>query len=152
LQLALNKQINEKQAIQTATLRWLESHSAEKSLIEHFPETARLRTLREEVAELAAQQQLSAKKFKVSDQSLKKNNVALEQAKNKCLDYEQQLLTAEAEINKILENNSLAELESLLVYQQQRVMDFDELYSLARVNQKVSAGGFFSFFAQETRC
>lgn len=150
LQQALNKQLLEKQAIQTATLRWLEAHSAEKSLLDHFPDTAKLRNLREEIIELDAQQQLSSKKFKVSDQSLKKNEAALEQAKAKSIEYEQQLLKAEDEINKILAGNSFAEMEVLLVEQEQRVVDFDELYALARVNQKVSAGGFFSFFIKKT--
>jgi exonuclease SbcC len=150
LQTALNKQIAEKQALQTATLRWLESHSAEKSLIDHFPDTVRLRELRAEIVELDAQHQIFVKKFKNSDQSLKKNEAALTQAKNKCLDYEQQLLAAEDEVSKILENSTLAELESLLIFQQQRVEDFNELYALARVNQKVSSGGFFSFFSKKT--
>lgn len=150
LQQALNKQINEKQAIQTATLRWLENHSGEKSLLEHFPETARLRALREEITELDARQQRSAKKFKASNQALKKNTAGLAQAKTKCLDYGQQIIEAENEINIILENNSSETLESLLVYQQQRVVDFDELYSLARVNQKVSATGFLNFFAKKS--
>ena len=150
LQQALNKQLHEKQAIQTATLRWLEAHSAEKSLLDHFPDTGKLRTLREEIIELDAQQQLSSKKFKASDQSLKKNEAALEQAKAKSVEYEHQLLKAEDEINKILSGNSLADLEALLAEQEQRVVDFDELYALARVNQKVSGGGFFSFFSKKT--
>ena len=151
LQQALTKQLNEKQAIQTATLRWLESHSGEKSLLDHFPDTAKLRSLREEIIELDAQQQLSSKKFKVSDQTLKKNELALEQAKAKSVDYEQQLFEAEAEIKKILGENTLAELEEALIDQQQRVVDFNELYSLARVHQKVSSGGFFGFFGKKNQ-
>lgn len=149
LQQALTKQINEKLAIQTATLRWLENHSGEKSLLDHFPQTAKLRTLRDEITELDAQHQLHSRKLKVSGQSLKKNDATLEQAKAKCVDYEQQLIVAEDELKQILAGNSLAELESLLVEQQQRVVDFNELYALARVNQKVSSNGFFSFFTKK---
>lgn len=150
LQQTLTRQLNEKQAIQTATLRWLEVHSAEKSLLDHFPETAKLRTLREEIIELDAQQQLSSKKLKASDQSLKKNEAALAQAKTRSLDYEQQLLAAETEVKNILGDTSVAELESLLVEQQQRVLNFNELHALARVHQKFSGGGFFSFFNKQS--
>jgi exonuclease SbcC len=57
---------------------------------------------------------------------------------------------AEDEVNKILGENTLAELESLLIDQQQRVVDFNELYALARVNQKVGSGGFFGFFSKKS--
>lgn len=148
LQLALNKQLKEKQAFQANTLHWLETHTADKSLISHFPDTSKLLSLRAELIELDAQHQLSSRKFKLSDNALKKNTAAIEQAKHAIADFQEQLLYAEKDADDTLEHHTLTDLEILHVEQQQRVVDFNELYSLAKVNEKLTPKRFWNFFSR----
>ncbi len=148
LHLALNKQLKEKQAFQANTIHWLDTHAADKSLLSHFPDTSQLLSLRAELIELDAQHQLSSRKFKLSDNALKKNTAAIEQAKKTIADLHEQLLYAEKDADDTLEHHTLTDLEILHVEQQQRVIDFNELYSIAKVNEKLSARGFWRFFSR----
>jgi len=150
LQLALSKQLNEKQTLQTTTLRWLENHVADKSLLLQMPDTAKLIQFRAELVELDAQHQLSSRKFKVSDSSLKKNTTSIEQARKAIADYQEQLLYAEGDVAVTLENHTATDLEILLVEQQQRVADFNELYALAKVYQKINSTGLWRFLSRFT--
>jgi len=148
LQLTLSKQLNEKQTLQTTTLRWLENHAADKSLLLQMPDTAKLIQLRAELVELDAQHQLSSRKFKVSDSSLKKNTTAIEQARKAIADLQEQLLYAEGDVATTLENHTATDLEILFVEQQQRVADFNELYALAKVHQKINSTGLWRFLSR----
>lgn len=142
---SLGMQINEKTSALNTLSKWLEDHAADQSLLTSFPETARLKNLRAELAELKEQQKAFAKWSKNTSASLKNNQSAIAQENKRIAELKHKLPLAEQALHDLAQGKNLAELEELRQEQQQRVKDFRELYALARANQKLSQSGF-SFF------
>ncbi|TAN71798.1 MAG: chromosome segregation protein SMC [Methylobacter sp.] len=142
---SLGMQIDEKTSVLATTSKWLEDHAADQSLLTSFPETARLKNLRGELAELKEKQKALTKWSKNTTASLKNNESAIAQENKRIAELKHKLPLAEKALHELAEGKNLAELEELRQEQQQRVKDFRELYNLARTNQKLTQSGF-SFF------
>ncbi|MCK9637378.1 MAG: AAA family ATPase [Methylobacter tundripaludum] len=142
---SLNLQIDDKTSLLANVSKWLEEHSADESLLTSFPETARLKNLRAELAELKEKQKAFTKWSKNTTSSLKNSQSAIAQENKRIAELTRKLPLAEKELNELARGRNLAELEELLQEQRERVKDFRELYNLARANQKLSQSGF-SFF------
>ncbi len=142
---ALILQINEKKSVLATVSTWLEAHGADESLLDSFPETARLKNLRAELVELKEQQKTFAKWSKTTTTALKNNKSAVEQETKKIAELKLKLPLSEQALIELAQGRELPELEDFLQEQQQRVKDFRELYNLAQANKRLSPSGF-NFF------
>ncbi len=142
---SLNAQIEQKTSVLATVSTWLTEHVADQPLLTNFPETGRLKKLRAELVELKEQQKAYAKWSKNTNALLKNNQSAIAQENKRIAELKQKLPLAEKALTELAQGKSLAELEEFLQDQQQRVKDFQELYNLAKANQKLSASPF-SFF------
>ncbi|MFU8788895.1 MAG: AAA family ATPase [Methylobacter sp.] len=142
---SLNLQIDEKKSVLSTVSVWLDAHSADESLLDSFPETARLKNLRAELVELREKQKTFAKWSKTTSAALKNNTAAIEQENKKIAELKLKLPLAEQALTELAQGRELPELEDILQEQQERVKDFRELYHLAKANERLSPGGF-NFF------
>ncbi|MDO9139949.1 MAG: AAA family ATPase [Methylobacter sp.] len=142
---SLSLQIDEKKSVLSTVSVWLEAHGADESLLDSFPETARLKNLRAELVELREKQKTFAKWSKTTEAALKNNKAAVDQENKKIADLKLKLPLSEQALIELAQGRELAELEDILQEQQERVKDFRELYHLAKTNERLSPGGF-NFF------
>lgn len=142
---------DKKAALDTVSL-WLTEHAADATLLENFPETGRLKRLRNELVDIKNKQKSSGKWTQNTLAGLKNNKAALEQERKKTADLTQQLQLEEQELEVLGQGNTLEAIEDLRQEQKQRLDDFQELNSLAQTHQKLIAGGsgFFSRFMPKT--
>jgi len=142
---------DKKAALDTVSL-WLTEHPADATLLENFPETGRLKRLRNELVDIKNKQKLSGKWTQNTLAGLKNNKAALEQERKKTADLTQQLQLEEQELEVLGQGNTLESIEDLRQEQKQRLDDFQELNSLAQTHQKLIGGGsgFFSRFMPKT--
>ncbi|MFI3154635.1 MAG: SbcC/MukB-like Walker B domain-containing protein [Methylococcaceae bacterium] len=143
---SLGRQIDEKTSVLATVSKWLEEHAADESLLASFPETARLKNLRAELAELKEKQKAFGKWSKNTRASLKNNQSAIAQENKRIAELNRKLPLVERELEQLAQGRNLAELEEFQQEQKERVKDFRELCNLAAANQKLSKSGF-SFFA-----
>lgn len=142
----IDKNIAEKKAVQEVTQDWLTKHEAEKSLLEGYPETERLKQLRADLKKLENQHKLVSKRLKMAETSLGKVKASASQETKKITELKQMLVEAEKEFQEKEQENTLAERQEMLEDQLQRTADFRELLALAKVNEKVSGGGLLGLF------
>ncbi len=142
---SLGMQIDDKTSALATVSKWLEEHAADESLLSSFPETARLKHLRADLAELKEKQKAFGKWSKNTSSSLKNNQSAIAQENKKIAELNRKLPLAEKALEQLAQGRNLAELEEFRQEQQERVNDFRELYRLAAIHQKLSHSGF-SFF------
>jgi len=142
---------DKKAALDTVSL-WLTEHAADATLLENFPETGRLKRLRNELVDIKNKQKSSGKWTQNTLAGLKNNKAALEQERKKTADLTQQLQLEEQELEVLGQGNTLESIEDLRQEQKQRLDDFQELNSLAQTHQKLIGGGsgFFSRFMPKT--
>ncbi|MEY4767522.1 MAG: hypothetical protein RL637_161 [Pseudomonadota bacterium] len=148
-QQTLERQLTEKQAIQSDTIMWIDLHQAEKTLLEQFPDTSQLTQLRAAVLEWETQQVNLTKRLKASDQLLKKNATAIELAKKQSAHYQQTIEFVEKQLNNEFQQHTLIEMELLLAEQQQLVQDYREFYALAEIYKRAHTPSFFNFFQKK---
>lgn len=148
---SLNLQIDEKKSVLATVSKWLEEHAADESLLASFPETARLKNLRAELAELKGKQKAFAKWSESTAASLKNNQSAIARENKRIAELTHKLPLAEKALDELAQGKNLAELEEFRQEQQERVKDFRALYNLAKAHQKLSPGGFslFGIFARK---
>ncbi|MFW5443799.1 MAG: SbcC/MukB-like Walker B domain-containing protein [Methylococcaceae bacterium] len=139
----LNQKIDEKKSILSTTETWLQEHVNEKSLLENFPETEKLKMLRAELSESDDKQQAHTKWSKNTTEKLNKNKASIKTLNQKNVDLKVQLEENEKSILTMADGNSLQDLQEMEAEQQQRVENFRELYDLANVNAKLGKKGFF---------
>ena len=142
---SLGIQIDEKTSALAAVSTWLEEHAADESLLASFPETARLKKLRAELAELKDKQKAFTRWSKNTTSSLKNNQSAITQENKRIAELKHKLPLAEKALNELAQGKNQAELEEFQREQQERVKDFRQLYNLATASRKLSKSGF-SFF------
>ncbi len=143
---SISQQLSEKKSALSAVETWLRENEQDRILLDNFPETGKLKSLRTELADLKNKQKSHAKWNKKTTSALKKNK-ALIKKKSKAIKILQKKLAADQQaIKDRTEGKSFEELEELKIEQQERVNDFRELYELAKVNAGVSKKGIFGFF------
>lgn len=144
----VQQQLDEKKASLTEVESWLQQHQADAGLAQDFPDVVRLRNLRTELAALGGKQKTQANWSKNTSTALKKNQTALNEAKTTIADLKERIEAAQKTMLELAQGKSFDELKDLLIEQQGRVNDFQELYSLASVNAKFTQKGFFSWFSR----
>jgi len=148
---SLGTQIGEKEAALATVTAWLEEHAADESLIENFPETGRLKKLREELVVLEAKQKTCTKQAKSTNASLTNNTSALDRERKKTVELKEQLETAEKEFAALAPDKNADDIDALKLEQQERVKDFQELNNLAQAHQRLAKNGrgLFSLFRRK---
>jgi len=142
-----SQQLAEKKSALTAVEVWLQENEQDRVLLENFPETGKLKSLRLELADLKSKQKSHAKWNKKTASALKKNK-ALIKNKSKSVKMLQRKIAADLQaIRDRTQGKSFEDLEELKVEQQERVNDFRELYELAKVNAGINKKGFLGWFA-----
>lgn len=147
----LNQQIEEKKSVLNTTGNWLQEHGKDKGLLENFPETGKLKTLRAELTVTAEKQKAYAKWSKNTTEGLKKKKSDKKSLSQKNIDLKAQIEMKEKALETLAEGQSLQDLQEMKVEQQERVNNFQELYDLANVNAKLTKKGLFglAFFTKE---
>lgn len=140
------QQLQEKTANLEFVENWLREHEADKVLLDTFPETGKLKSLRLELADLKSKQKSHAKWSKNTTSALKKNKGAIKSAGKEIKLLQKKLAADQQTIKDRTHGKSFEELEELKIEQAERVNDFLELYELAQVNARISKKGLFSFF------
>ena len=141
---SLKQQKDQKNTALNQIKSWLEEHTADKTLLEKFPEIAELRKARENLSELEKKQSSNSKWTKNTTASIakKKSEVTAITAKNKSL--ESKISENEKAREQLTEGKSLLELQEMQADQQERVINFQELFDLASVNSKLGKKSIFS--------
>ncbi|MDO9106711.1 MAG: AAA family ATPase [Methylovulum sp.] len=135
------QQTEKKAQLDTVDL-WLKEHTADETLLANFPETAKLKKLRLELAELTGQQKAFSKWLKSTTSALKDATSALEKTKAKTPELQHQLQADEAELAGLLKGYHAEKMTELKAEQQDRVKAFQELYDLGLAHKKLGDSGF----------
>ena len=147
----LGQQIFEKKAALTQADEWLQSHQAEAILVSDFPDIVRLRNLRNEITALSGQQKNQDTKTKKQTATIEKNQLAVKNTQQRLDELQTLIATSDKNKSLLLQNRSLAAWQESLQDQELRVKDFQELYSVASVYQRLSEKKpFFSWFSKKT--
>ncbi|MEY4717901.1 MAG: hypothetical protein RL563_519 [Pseudomonadota bacterium] len=144
---AVQKQIEDSQSSLADVENWLTAHAADAVLVEDFPDVARLRNLRTDIAELGRKQKSQSNWSKSTTAALKKNKAALEDTRNALNDLKVQIEDDRKSLDAIAQGRSLEMLQGLLEEQQGRVNDFRELCALAEVTSRLTRKGWFSWLS-----
>jgi len=139
---SLGVQQAEKKAALDTVDAWLDEHAADESLLANFPETARLKKLRAEFAELTGQQKTFSKWLKNTTSSLRTARSSLDKADAKTAELTQELETDEKELEQLLQGYDPEVIDELKMEQQERVKAFQALYDLALEHRKLTKSGF----------
>lgn len=152
LERSLKEQVTDKEQALEGVSRWLNEHAVDEVLLENFPETGRLKKLRNELVDLKNKQNSSGKWTKNTLSGLKNNQSALEQERKKIADLQLQIAAEEKELDELAQGQPLEEIEELRQEQKQRVDDFQELNTLAQSYEKLSGGrsGFLGLFKSKS--
>lgn len=145
---SLEAQLAEKKAAVLPLETWLHEHAVDEILLTQFPEIGKLSKLQADLLALNTQQKAFTKQTKNTATSLDNNNLALEKEQKKLADATHNLAADEEELAALMEKNTLEEVDSLRVEQQERVKSFQELQYLAAGYQRLTKSGFslFAFF------
>ena len=148
---SLVAQSAEKQSVLATVNTWLEEHAADAVLLTGFlDELGQLKKLRAEVADLSGKQKTFTKQSKKTLETLKSNAAALDKEQKKQAQLKHQLQADEKELEAIAQGSTPDDMNALKVEQQERVKDFQTLYTLAKKNQLLTGGsGFFSLFRRK---
>lgn len=143
---SIRQQLEEKTSALEFVEAWLEEHEADKVLLENFPETGKLKTLRNELAELKTKQKTHAKWTKNTTSALKKNKAAIKNVGKDIKLLQKKVAADKQTIKDRTHGKTFEELEELKAEQVERLNDVLEMYELAQVNAKIGKKGLFSFF------
>jgi len=143
----IQKQLEATQTSLNEVENWLTAHAADVVLVDDFPDVARLRNLRNELAELSGKQKSQSRWSKSTTAALKKNKTALEETRSALNDLQTQIDDDRKSLEALAQGRSPEVLQELLEEQQQRVNDFRELCALAEVTARLSNKGWFSWLS-----
>ena len=150
LLLSLAAQYTEKKSVLATVSIWLEEHAADALLLTDFPEIGKLKKLRAELAELGEKKKSFTKQSKKTISTLKNNTAALDKENKKLAELKHTLQADEKELEAMAQDNTPDDIDALRLEQQERVKDFQTLYSLAQKHQKLTGGfSFFSLFRRK---
>ncbi|WP_019864220.1 AAA family ATPase [Methylovulum miyakonense] len=147
----LETQLAEKKAALTTAAAWLDDHANDASLLESFPETARLKKLRAELKELGDKHKQFSNETKKSASSLKNTGTALSKTITEIAELKQELIDEGQAREALLQGHQADAIESLKNEQQGRVGQFQQLLDLALNYQKLSqpSGGILGIFGRK---
>ncbi|NOT10244.1 MAG: AAA family ATPase [Methylococcaceae bacterium] len=144
---SLETQIKDKGAVLAAVSSWLEEHAVDHHLVEHFPDIRRLKTLRDELAELTQKQNSFSQWSTKATLTQKKTSAAFDKQEKSLLDRKQKMAEDEAAVAELLQSNTIEAIEELQAEQKERVNSIQELIKLSEAHQKLSGPrGFFGLF------
>ncbi|MGZ4960217.1 MAG: AAA family ATPase [Methylomonas sp.] len=146
---AIQHQLEGNKASLAEVEAWLHAHQADAALTTDFPDVAGLRNIRAELAELAGKQKNQSNWSKNTSASLKKSKEALSAAEARVAELKNQIEDGQKTVQELAQGKSIEELNELLVYQQNRVKDFQEMVDLAGVNARLSKKGLFGWFGRD---
>lgn len=141
---ALKEQKEQKKAALIVCERWLKEHAQNKALFEKFPEMEKLEQLRAELVLVSKKQSANSKLEKKATDALTKKKLDIKVGKTKISQLKGQIVENEKIIKQISGGNSLEQLQSVHVEQQERVVNFRELFDLASVNAKLGKKSLFT--------
>jgi len=138
---ALLQTLDSKKAEKEADLEtvelWLDGHVGDQSLLDHFPETARLKKIRGELKELTEQYKQFTSGSKKTSTSIKNTSLALTKTHTDIASLKEQLANEKQACNNLLQGYPADSIDGLKIEQQDRVRQFQHLYSLALEYQKL---------------
>lgn len=143
---AIRQQLSDNQALVEQTAQWLQAHQTDAILLTDFPEIARLRNLRNDLNQLAGKQKSQSNWSKSTTAALKKTREQLESNRDELEKLEAQIVADETTIVDIALGKSFEQWKELLLEQQTRVNEFQEMCELAEVTARLSNKGWFSWF------
>lgn len=144
---SIQKQNDDTQHSLNDVEQWLAAHAAEALLVDDFPDVARLRNLRAELAELGRKRKSQSHWSKSTEAALKKNKAAIEDTRNTLKDLQVQIDADRQALDELAQGRSAENLQELLEEQQQRVSDFRELCALAEVTARLTHKSWFSWLS-----
>lgn len=143
----LEAQLPEKQQTLATVEAWLTEHKKDHFLVENMPELGRLRTLRQRSQDM----QKAMKRFNKTHQNASaastKNQASMRALEKEIEGSKKALAALNEELEFIADGHSLDEMMALRVEQKQRVADFIELLSLAKVHKRFVNKGLSKRFA-----
>ncbi len=145
----INKQISSNEAQKAETLSWLNTHPADKSLLEGLPETQKLKQLTRDLEKLKLQYNELEKQSTTVQQSLKKVKDNESSEVQKIVETKRDLIEIEQALEEMIKESPLIEREQLVEDQLQRTQNFRELYTLAKINNRVTKSGFLGLFSNK---
>ncbi|MDQ7090756.1 MAG: AAA family ATPase [Methylococcales bacterium] len=128
-------------------ITWMTAHSADKTLLDGFPETKKLKQSRLTLAQLEKNYAAVEKQMLETQQLLEKKQATEHLSASNLLEMKQDLVNAEKKLAVMIQETPLIERQQQVDYQQKRVNGFKELYTLAKVNNQVTKKGFLGFFS-----
>jgi exonuclease SbcC len=143
---SIQQQLADNRATAIEADQWLQAHQNDAVLLTEFPEIARLRNLRIELAELAGKQKVQTNWSKNTSAALKKNRDLLELTTSELSSLQQQIIDDDKTLVEIAQGKNFEELKDVLLDQQTRVNDFQEMCELAELTNRLSNKGWFSWF------
>ncbi|MBS3965131.1 MAG: AAA family ATPase [Methylomonas sp.] len=147
---ALQQQITDNEQALAEEDSWLLSHAGDASLVSDFPDVARLRNLRAELAELTGKQKTHANWVKNLQSALKKNRDALAEAQNTVTSLTVQIERDSATWATLAQGQSLEELKDLQNDQQLRVNDLKQLHAIATTIDKLAPKRWFGWLGRKS--
>jgi exonuclease SbcC len=145
----INKEINTHQAEQTEILIWLNAHTVDKSLLEGLPETQNLKQLTIDLEKRKLQYNEVEKQSTAAQQSLEKIKDSESLEVQKIVETKKDIIEAEQVLEEMINESPLIERQQLVEDQQQRTNNFKELYTLAKINNRVTKSGFLGLFSNK---
>jgi exonuclease SbcC len=145
---SLANQINGKKSAVAEVASWLEAHAADEPLLTNFPETAQLKRLRAELADLTERHKALAQRSKNTISSLKNQKSSIEKENEKLARLKLQLDSEIESLKELSQDKPIEEIEELRREQQERVDSFKELTQLGLAYRKLTGQGsiFFGLF------
>lgn len=143
---AIRQQLSDNQALIDETAQWLQAHQSDAVLLNDFPEIARLRNLRTDLSELSGKQKSQTSWSKSTTAALKKTREQLESTASDLRNLQEQIVADENTVVEIALGKNFEQWKEMLLEQQTRVNEFQEMCSLAEVTARLSNKGWFSWF------
>ncbi len=137
---AMETQLQEKQAIHETVRAWLQEHESEKFLLDDFPNTGKLKSLRIQLRSLQEKRKSFTKWSKTTTAALSKNKAALTKLEKKIRLLKQRQLRYENELQQLAPGKTLEEIIELRSEQHERLLLFKDLLNLAMANKKLDSG------------
>ncbi len=148
---SLDAQQAEKKAALAERETWLAEHTTDALLLDNFPETAPLKTIRAELAELVEQHKQASNSVKKNATTVKDTRTVLAKTIADVAQLKQQLVDEGQAREALLQGHHEDDIEHLKNEQQERVKQFQQVLDWALSYQKTSqqGGGFLSLFGRK---
>ena len=142
----ITEQLLEKRHTLQEVEAWLQTNQQDAALLTDFPDVVQLRNIRSKLAEMTSLQKNQHHWSKKTGHEQKKNTAALSAAQSRLAELKARIETDQLTLQQISQGKSLEELKELHTDQEARLKDFEELFSLAGVNTRLTQKkGMFSW-------